>query len=63
MEVPIREIEHEHRCACILIDGNMKDWCSQSVFNPDQPMCDECEEALHHLLPGYRGPMKESGKT
>lgn len=62
--LPIREEEHEHRCACILIDGNSKDWCNQSVFNPDQPLCDQCEASLHHLLPTYKGPAAtESGKT
>ena len=31
------------------------DKCHRMVDNPDQPFCDGCEEAEHHLLPNQMG--------
>jgi len=39
-----------------VLDGGLpevvkvKDKCQQMVSNPDQPFCDDCEQAGHHLL-------------
>lgn len=36
------------------IIGN-QDKCHRMVDNPDQPFCDGCEDAEHHLLPNQMG--------
>lgn len=62
MEQPIREESIGHECICNIVAGMnnrdepvMWDKCTQWVDNPDQPFCDDCEQAKHHQLENQRG--------
>jgi len=64
LPVPVRAVlTARHQCRCQLVppaeyedeEPGPADRCTSVVETPDQPFCDSCMQAGHHLLPQWKG--------